>query len=310
MFTRYVVRRLLLLIPVIIGVTFLVFLLTNLAPGDPVMVMLGPEYNPITAAQMREELGLDKPLLEQYVRWLGRAARLDLGKDFITKRSVAEQIQMRLPTTILLSLGSMIIAIGLGVPIGVVSATRRNSWIDNLGRIVAMLGVSMPVFWVGMLLIIAFAVNIRWFPAGGSVEEYGPIALVLPCAGLGASFAALIMRTTRASMLEVLSQDYVRTARAKGLSDAAVDYFHALTNALIPVVTVIGLQFGHVLSGAVLTETIFTLPGLGRLLVDAVARRDYPLIQGCVLVIALIFVFVNLLVDLLYHAIDPRIRIE
>ena len=309
MFTRYIIRRLLLLVPVLVGVTFLVFMITNLAPGDPVLVMLGPEYNPTTAAELREELGLDKSLPEQYLRWLGRAVQLDLGKDFISRRSVAEQIQERLPTTLLLALATMVVAILIGIPIGVLSATKPNSLLDNVGRIVAMAGVSMPVFWLGMLLIIAFAVQIRIFPPGGSIAEYGPIALVLPAITLGASFAALIMRTTRADMLEVLSQDYVRTARAKGLSDPAVHYFHALNNALISVITVVGLQFGHILSGAVLTETIFSLPGLGRLLVDAVLRRDYPLIQGCVLVIALIFVLVNLLVDLLYHVIDPRIRL-
>ncbi len=308
--TRYVIRRLILLVPVLIGVTFLVFMITNLAPGDPVLVILGPEYNPQTAAQIRVDLGLDRPLVEQYLRWLSRAVRLDLGKDFITRVSVAEQIKTRLPTTVLLSLATMVIAILIGIPIGVLSATKPNSLLDNGGRLLAMIGVSMPVFWLGMLFIIAFAVQIRIFPPGGSIEEYGPIALVLPAIALGVSNAALIMRTTRADMLEVLSQDFVRTARAKGLAEPVVEYSHALRNALIPVITVVGLQFGNVLSGAVLTETIFSLPGLGRLLVDSVSRRDYPLIQGCVLVIALIFVFVNLLVDLLYHAIDPRIRIE
>jgi ABC-type dipeptide/oligopeptide/nickel transport system permease component len=204
----------------------------------------------------------------------------------------------------------MLIAGLIGVPLGVVSATRRNTMLDNAARIVAMLGVSMPVFWVGLLLIILFSLEWRLLPAGGSMDQYGPVALVLPSIALGGSFAGLIMRLSRSAMLEVLGNDYIRTARAKGLSPVTVDYRHALRNALIPVVTVLGFQTGVLLSGAVLTETIFSLPGLGRLLTDAVAARDYPLVLGSVLVVALIFVVLNLLVDLLYVVLDPRIRYD
>lgn len=304
---RYVRRRLVLLIPVVIGVTILVFMLVQLAPGDPVIVMLGPEYDERTAIQLRRELGLDRPLIVQYLRWLVRAVRGDLGRDFISKVPVSEQIRLRLPTTLLLTGTTMVVALAVGVPVGVLSAVRRDSIADHLGRVVAMIGVSVPVFWLGMLLIIAFAVKVQWFPPGGSIREYGFRALVLPALALGLSFAALIMRITRAALLEVLGLDYVRTAQAKGVAQRVVVYHHALRNALIPIVTVVGLQVGALLSGAMLTETIFSLPGLGRLLMESVARRDYPLLQGCVLVTALLFVLANLIVDVLYAYLDPRI---
>ncbi|MDR7543075.1 MAG: ABC transporter permease [Armatimonadota bacterium] len=304
---RYVRRRLALLVPVVVGITVLVFLLAQLAPGDPVIVMLGPEYDERTAARLRRELGLDRPLVIQYLRWLARAARGDLGRDFISKVPVTDQIGARLPTTLLLTGTTMVVALAVGIPVGVLSAVRRDSLADHLGRVVAMIGVSVPVFWLGMLLIMAFAVRIQWFPPGGSVREYGLRALVLPAVALGLSFAALITRITRAALLEVLGLDYVRTARAKGLAQRVIVYHHALRNALIPIVTIVGLQVGTLLSGAMLTETIFSLPGLGRLLMESVSRRDYPLLQACVLVTTLLFVLANLVVDVLYAYLDPRI---
>lgn len=304
---RYVLRRLLLLVPVVVGVTALVFFVLHLAPGDPVYVLLGQEYSEETAAELRRQLGLDQPLPVQYILWLARVVRGELGRDIITGEQVSAQLASRLPTTLLLAATSLAVALAIGVPAGIASARHRGKLIDHTSRVLAMAGVSLPVFWLGMLLIVTFSLKLQWFPPGGSVRDHGLVALVLPALTLGSTFAALITRITRTALLEVLGTDYIRTARAKGLQEWAVLYRHALRNALIPIVTVLGLQVGHLLSGAVLTETVFSLPGLGRLIVDSVLRRDYPLLQGCVLVTALVFVFVNLLVDVLYAYLDPRI---
>lgn len=308
MILRYALRRLVLLLPVLVGVTVVVFTLIHVAPGDPVMAMLGQQPKAEDVARVRHDLGLDDPVPVQYLLWLSRAVRGDLGHSLLAGQNVSDLILQRSPTTIALAASSMAVAILIGIPIGILSATRRNSRLDNGSRAVAMLGVSMPVFWLGLLLIIVFALQLRLLPPGGSIAQYGPVALVLPAVALGASFAALIMRLSRSAMLEVLGLDYIRTARAKGLSPFAVEYRHALKNAAIPIVTVIGLQTGTLLSGAILTETVFALPGLGRLLNDAVNARDYPLVLGSVLVIALVFVLLNLLVDVLYVTLDPRIR--
>ena len=304
---RYVLRRLVLLVPVLVGITALSFSILHLAPGDPVYVLLGQEYTEEAAAQLRRELGLDRPVLVQYVLWLGRAVRGELGRDLITGEKVSAQLAARLPTTLLLAVTSMAVALALGLPTGIASAWRRGGLVDHVSRVVAMVGVSVPVFWLGMLLIVLFSLKLQWLPPGGSLRDHGPVALVLPSVTLGLTFAALIARITRTALLDVLGLDYVRTARAKGLAEAAVLYRHALRNALIPIVTVLGLQVGNLLSGAVLTETIFSLPGLGRLIVDSVLRRDYPLLQGCVLVTSLTFVLVNLAVDVLYAYLYPRI---
>lgn len=307
---KYIVRRVLLALPVLIGVTLLVFTMMHFAPGDPVIVMLGPEFDQTTYDQLRQDLGLDQPLPVQYLIWLGRVVRGDLGKDFISKQPVAERMLLALPTTLVLAVGTTVVATLIGIPLGVIAAYRRDGIFDSVSRVLAVTGISMPVFWLGMLLIIFFAVQLRWFPAGGSMAEYGPKAMVLPAVALGVAHAALIMRMTRASMLEVLGQDYIRTARAKGLREFVVVQRHALSNVLIPIITVVGFQFGYMLGGAVLTETVFSLPGLGRLLIESIARRDYPLVQGCVLFIAVMFVFANLLVDVLYGVFDPRIRYD
>lgn len=306
--TRFVLRRILLLFPVVFGVTVLVFLLVHLAPGDPVTSMLGLRPRAEDVVRLRHALGLDQPLPVQYLLWLLRVAQGDLGRSLLVNQPVAEVIASRLPLTAELAVISMSIAVLIGVPLGVLSAVRRNSLLDNVGRVVAMLGVSMPVFWLGLLLIIVFSLFLGWLPAGGSPDDVGPAALVLPSITLGTAFAALIQRITRSSMLEVLEEDYIRTARAKGLPKRSVEYRHALKNALIPVVTVIGFSIGTLLSGAVLTETIFSLPGLGRLMTDAVLARDYPLVSGAVLVVAVIFVLINLAVDLIYAVLNPRIR--
>ncbi len=310
MVMRYIARRLVLLFPVLLGISLLVFSLIRFAPGDPIHAALGMDYDPEVARQMEHELGLDKPVLGQYFWWLGKVLRGDLGRSIVAGETVQDLILSRLPYTIILALGSMTVALLIAIPLGIISAIHKNSVIDNGSRVLAMIGVSMPVFWLGILLLIAFSLKLRWFPAGGSFAEHGPKALVLPSITLGTSFAALITRMVRSTMVDVLLEDYIRTARAKGLRDKGVYLRHAFKNAIIPVVTVVGMQFGLILGGAVLTETIFNMPGLGRLLVEAVGRRDYPLIQGVILVTSLTFVLANLVVDIIYVIIDPRIRYE
>jgi peptide/nickel transport system permease protein len=305
----YIARRLLLLGPVLLGVTVLVFVLIRMAPGDPMTATLGIHPNPANVARLRLELGLDQPLPVQYLAWLGRVLHGDLGNSLYAHAPVLDLVLQRLPTTIALTVSSVVLAMGIGIPFGVLAATRGRLT-DGLTRLVAVIGISMPVFWLGMILIICFSLVLRVVPAGGSIAQYGPVALLLPTITLGAAFAAVIVRLTRSSMLEVLGQDYIRTARAKGLARRDVEYRHALANALIPVVTVIGLQTGTLLSGAVLTETIFSLPGLGRLMADGVGARDYPLVLGIVLAVATLFVIVNLVVDVVYAVIDPRIRLS
>ena len=307
---NYSIRRIVLLIPVLLGVSILVFLLIHLAPGDPVIAQLGLHPTPETVERLRASLGLNDPLPVQYLIWLNRTLHGDLGISLYAHAPVTDLIIQRFPTTLALTVFSIGLALLIGLPLGVVSATHRDTVIDNVGRVFAIIGVSIPVFWLGFLLILVLAVQVRIFPPGGSVDQYGPVALVLPSITLGASFVGVIVRFTRASMLEVLGQDYVRTARAKGLAPLAVDYRHALGNALIPLVTVIGLQVGLLLSGAVLTETVFSLPGLGLLMTNAVAARDYPLILGSVLVVAVLVVLTNLVVDLLYGLLDPRLRYD
>ena len=306
----YAARRILLGVPVLFGLSILVFLLIHLAPGDPVTSQLGIHATAETAARLRNSLGLNAPLPVQYALWLNRVVRLDLGTSLYAHAPVTELIAQRFPTTLALTVASILLSLVIGVPLGVVSAIRRDEIIDNVGRLFSIIDVSIPVFWLGFLLILAFAIGIPAFPPGGSVSEYGPIALVLPSVALGASFAGVVVRFTRAAMLEVLGADYIRTAQAKGLSKFAVNYRHALGNSLIPLVTVVGLQVGVLLSGAVLTETVFSLPGLGLLMVGAVAARDYPMILGTVLFVAVLVVLVNLAVDLLYGVLDPRVRYE
>jgi peptide/nickel transport system permease protein len=307
---RYAARRILLVVPVLFGLSILVFLLIHLAPGDPVTSQLGIHATAETAARLRSSLGLDEPLAVQYALWLKRVVHLDLGTSLYAHAPVAELIAERFPTTLALTIASILLSLLIGVPLGVVSATRRDGIIDNVGRVLSIIDVSIPVFWLGFLLILAFAIVIPVFPPGGSVSQYGPSALVLPSVTLGASFAGIVVRFTRAAMLEALGEDYIRTARAKGLTTYAVNYRHALVNSLIPLATVVGLQVGVLLSGAVLTETVFSLPGLGLLMIGAVSARDYPMILGCVLFVAVLVVLVNLTVDLLYGVLDPRVRHE
>ena len=308
MIQRYILQRLVLILPVLFGISVLVFALARLAPGDPVQSVLGLDYTPEQAAEMRRELGLDRPLVEQYITWLSGVVQGDLGRSITLNNEVRSIILQRLPTTLFLALAGVSIALAVSIPLGIFAAIRKDSWIDNALRVAAIVAASMPVFWLGILMIMLFAVRLHWFPAAGGISEHGARALILPALALSASFAALITRMVRSMMLEVLGEDYIRTARAKGLGSVGLYAGHALRNALIPVITVVGLQFGTILGGAVLTETIFNIPGLGRLLIEAASRRDYPLIQGVVLVTAFAFVFVNLLVDVLYVIVNPRIR--
>ncbi|MBT9173095.1 MAG: Dipeptide transport system permease protein DppB [Syntrophomonadaceae bacterium] len=302
---RYVVRRVLLVIPVMLGVSLIVFLLMHFTPGDPALLMLGERATEEQLQLLRQEMGLLEPLPVQYARFLGAALQGDLGRSYRSGRPVMTEVLSRLPATAELAVAAVVIAVLIGVPVGVLSAVKQYSLLDNAGMLLALLGASLPSFWLGLMLMLLFAVNLGWLPPSG---RDGLSSLVLPALTLGAGAAALITRMTRSSMLEVINQDYVRTARAKGLPEKTVIYSHAFRNALLPVVTVIGLQFGALLGGAVITETVFAWPGAGRLAVEAIRAKDYPVVQGAVLMLAFAFAIVNLLVDLLYAFLNPRIR--
>ncbi|MEW6399887.1 MAG: nickel ABC transporter permease [Bacillota bacterium] len=303
--TQYAARRLLLLIPILIGVSVVVFLLVHLIPGDPARVLAGQEATREDIEAIRHRLGLDAPLHLQYFRFAAGLADGDLGESIRTGRPVVEELRVRWPVTIRLTVCALVVMILLGVPAGIISATRPNSVFDNTSMMAALVGVSMPVFWLGLMLMLLFAYYLRLLPTAGSTTWKH---FVLPALTLGLSSSAILARLTRSSMLEVMGQDFVRTARAKGLAERVVIYKHALRNALIPVVTVVGLEFGSLLGGAVLTETVFTINGMGRYMVLSIGFRDYPVVQGAVLIFALGFVLVNLVVDLTYAVVDPRIR--
>lgn len=311
--TGYLVRRLLALLPVLLIVATVGFFLIYLTPGDPAAVMLGPDATNEDLDNLRHLMGLDRPLAVQLARWYGRTLRGDLGYSIFLQRPVLQAIYERLEPTVLLTAMSLLIAIAIGIPAGVVAAVRRNSWLDQLSMGIALFGVSVPNFWLGLNLILFFSVYLGLFPVAGYVpvdqSVYGALrSLTLPAVTLGISASALIARMTRSSMLEVLGQDYIRTARAKGNEERRVISRHALRNAMIPTVTVIGLALGGLLAGAIVTETVFALPGVGRLVISSVLRRDYPVVQGVLMFIAAIYVFVNLLIDVLYVYLDPRVK--
>lgn len=303
---NYIIKRILLLIPIVLGVVTLVFFLVHLIPGDPVEVMLGEQAQAADKEMLRKELRLDRPLMEQYRFYLQDLLRGDLGRSIHSRKPVLTLVARRFPATLLLTLAAMIVAIVIAIPIGILSATKQYSLIDNGSMFLALLGISMPNFWLGPLLILLFSIRLGWLPVSGmgGVEN-----LILPSITLGTALAAILTRMTRASVLEVIREQYIVTARAKGLAEKRVLFKHALKNALIPVITILGLQFGALLSGSIITETIFSWPGVGRLVIQAVNQRDYPLIQGCVLFIALSYVLVNLVTDLFYSVADPRIRV-
>jgi ABC-type dipeptide/oligopeptide/nickel transport system permease component len=300
----FIVRRLALSIPTLFGVLVVVFLLLYVAPGDPVQEMVGERADPETIARLRKELHLDEPLLKQFTLYTGGVLRGDFGNSYITQRPIIQDIRERFPKTLLLAGSAMLLASILGITLGVLSARNPGGWFDRVGLGVAYLGISFPVYWVGLILILVFAVILKWLPPSG----YGGIKyLILPALALGSRSIAFLARVTRSSMLDVLGGDFVRTARAKGLKERVVVVRHALRNALIPIITVLGLDFGYYLTGSILTETIFSWPGLGRYVVNAITRRDLPAIQGSVLFLSVVFVLVNLLTDLAYAKADPRV---
>lgn len=306
---RLIARRIVLAIPVLWGVSLLVFMVLHLTPGDPVATILGDEYeNEELREQIRHELGLNQPIWAQYGKWMGHVVRGDLGRSILTKEPVVDLIADRVPTTAMLAFITMGISLIIAIPLGVISATHKDSVTDSLVRVLAVTGVTLPVFWLGIMMIVVFSLLLRLLPASGGISQHGLKALILPSTVLGAAYTALMTRVVRSEMVEVLQQDYIRTAYSKGLFSRTIYFRHALRNAMIPVATVIGTQFGALLSGAVLTEYVFGLPGLGSLLIESVYRRDFPLIQGAVLVIAVSFVSINLLVDIFYLIVDPRIR--
>jgi peptide/nickel transport system permease protein len=312
--TQYILRRLIQSLFIIWGCATLVFFMIRMIPGDPVVQMLGPEYTPEAAEAIRVKLGLNEALPVQYVRWIGNLLTGDLGGSIATGDTVAEIIAAGLPKTLSLAALSFLIAVSIAVPAGIIAALKRNSIFDYAASVIAFIGVSMPSFWIGIILIIIFAVNLRWLPAIGYAElsEDGFVEwfkrLILPSLAIGAGYSAILMRFVRAGLLEVLGSDYVRTARAKGIHEQSVVLRHALRNSLIPVVTVIGIQLALLLSGAVVTETVFSIRGIGRILVGAIFDRDYPIVQGVILLVAVIFVLANLIVDIIYTFLDPRIH--
>ncbi len=313
--TLYVVRRMLGIVPVLVLVAVGSFLLVHLVPGDPAMVMLGSDATPQQIQMLRTQMGLDRSLPEQFVVWVREALRGNLGESFFLGRPVTQALLERLPATLQLALLALLFSLLIGIPAGILAAVRQNTWWDQAVMVTAMGGISIPSFWLGLALILVFSVQLGWLPSGGYAplwEEFGRglRTLILPAVSLGFMQAALIARMTRSSMLEVLRQEYVRTATAKGLADRVVILRHALKNAMIPVITTIGTAFGVLLGGAVIVEIVFTYPGLGRLVVLAVQRRDYPLVQGALLLTSVIYVLVNLAVDLLYGIFDPRITYE
>jgi peptide/nickel transport system permease protein len=315
--SRYLLRRLLLLVPVLAGVSVIVFLVLHLSPGDPAEIMLGSQATKEDLARLRAELGLTEPLHVQYLRWMSHVVRGDLGRSLWMKRPVLGEVLDRFRATLVLTGTALLLSTLAGLALGVASATRPNSLLDRLSAVASLFGASMPVFWLGIVLMVVFSLWLGWLPASGMYAPYGGgdakdllAHLVLPALTLAAASVTIVARLTRSTMLEVLGQDFVRTARAKGLAERGVVVRHALKNAMIPILTVIGVQAGYLLGGAVLTETVFAWPGVGTLMVQGILARDFPLVQGCVLVIALSFVLINLAVDLLYGFLDPRIRYE
>ncbi len=293
------------LLPVLLGVTFLVYLIISLTPGDVAAMMLGQGATQESVAALRHDMGLNDPIIIQYGRYLGRLLHGDMGLSYATQKPVIEEILSRFPNTLALAFCSILVSIAISIPVGVISAVKQYSLVDNLGMILALIGISMPSFWLGLILIIVFALGLGWFPSGGADHLK---SIVLPALTLGVASTASIARTTRSSMLEVIRQDYIRTAKAKGLDNITVILKHALRNAMIPTLTVIGLEFGELLGGAILTETVFSWPGIGRLMVESIQRKDTPMILGSIIVFSIAFSIVNLLIDILYAFVDPRIK--
>lgn len=302
---KYIIKRFLMMIPVVIGVSLLVFVVLKMTPGDPARVVAGAEADEATVEQIREELGLNKPLLQQYADYMIGLLHGDMGTSYTTGKPVADEILSRIPTTFILAFSGVLVAVLIGIPLGIISATKQYSILDYISTLLALAGVAMPNFWLGLMLILLFSLKLGWLPSGDAVTWTG---YILPAITLGVGATANFMRTTRSSMLEVIRQDYIRTARAKGAGESRVVIRHALRNAMIPVITVIGLQIGTLLGGAVVNETVFSLPGLGTLMINSINQKNEPVVLGCLITFAFIFSLVNLFIDILYAFIDPRIK--
>ncbi len=304
---RYIIKRLIMLIPVLLGVAFIIFAIMSVAEGDPVYSVAGPDATEEELDALREEMGLNGSLIERYFRYIGKLLRGNLGTSYISQMDVMKLYLQRLPNTLRLASLAMVVAILMSVPLGIIAAVNQNSWKDTIAMILALVGLSMPNFWLGLLLMLLFSLKLGWFPSGGSE---GALSVVLPAVTVGVGLAALLTRTTRSSMLDVLRQDYLRTARAKGVSERKVVMHHALRNALIPIITIFGVQFSNVLGGSVLAETVFAWPGVGRLVVDAIDQRDIPTVTGALIMTTMLVTIVNLLVDIVYAYVDPRIKAQ
>ena len=304
---KYILKRMLMMIPVVIGVSLLVFFVLKLTPGDPARVVAGAQADDAAVEQIREELGLNKPLVQQYLTYMAGLLHGDMGVSYTTGKPVFGEILSRIPTTFTLAFSGVLVAVIIGIPLGILSATRQYSLLDNVCTVLALGGVAMPNFWLGLMLILVFSLKLGWLPSGGGDSWTG---YILPAITLGVGATANFMRTTRSSMLEVIRQDYIRTVRAKGANNRIVVLGHALRNALIPVVTIVGLQIGTLLGGAVINETVFSLPGIGTLMITAINKKDEPIVMGCLITFAIAFSIVNLLVDSLYAYIDPRIKAQ
>ncbi len=302
---RYIVKRLLMLIPVLLAVAFVIYAIMNVAEGDPVYSVAGADATEEQLAALREEMGLNGSLVERYFRYIGNLLKGDLGISYVSKQDVMKIYLQRLPNTLKLASMTMIFATLIALPLGIIAAVNQNSWIDTLSMVLALIGLSMPNFWLGLLLIILFSLKLGWFPSGGNV---GFRSIILPAFTVGAGLAALLTRTTRSSMLDVIRQDYLRTARAKGVPERTIIRKHALRNALIPIITIFGVQFSNVLGGSVLAETVFAWPGVGRLVVDAIDQRDIPTVTGALVMTTMLVTIVNLLIDIVYAFVDPRIK--
>ncbi|GAA1038363.1 ABC transporter permease [Virgisporangium ochraceum] len=310
---RITLVRLLTVIPVLLGISVISFLVIRMIPGDVISSIMGQDFgDPVIEAEMRRYFGLDMPVWEQFLRWFGDLLRGDLGTSMRTGQPVLDEIMQRLPSTLLLAVSALLVAVLLSIPLGVLSATRRNGPLDAVARVVSLIGLSVPNFWLGILLVYIFSVSLGWLPSQGASEDGSLLGnwkyLILPAITLGASLAAINMRMTRSSMLEVLNQDYIRTARAKGLGERLVLGRHAMRNSMIPVVTVLGIELGALLGGTVIIEQVFAWPGLGTMVIRGISQRDYPVVQGTLLFLAFFYVLVNFLVDLLYTYLDPRLR--
>lgn len=305
---KFTLKRLASLVVVLIGVSFLVFMLLSLTPGDPVRMMLGESATPEAQEALREEMGLNDPLLVQYGRYMKNIiVHQDLGTSYTTRRPVLGEILNVFPNTVTLAVAAVIIAIVVGIFLGIISAVKQNSLLDNIVMVLALIGTSAPIFWIGILMILLFSVQLGWFPPSG----FGSFKqLIMPAIALGLQSTAVVARMTRSSVLEVIRQDFVKTARAKGQKEIVVIVKHVFRNALIPIITVVGLQFGTLLGGAMLTEIVFSIPGVGRLMIDAIKQRDFPIVQGSVLFVAACFSLVNLAVNLLYAVVDPKVSKE